>query len=416
MANTSFSSGFGAGLGLGALRDTRDRTSLMQQQNALEQKKLLQTNLKTGYDSTLKQLIDQSKQFAASVESASDETKRANTLNTYDQFVETIIESEEQKLNVAQQMGLISPDDVSSMKARLRLASTLTDPVAQEKLEQDVKTEGAIETAEGKQPLQLEQIRVRAEEARKTAAVRRTQVNIQEDPDELAPPQIGQIYGIENATMSDLANANIFVPKDNKTLRELIPANTAYKGLVTSGTTALDVLRKNPDVAPIGGLSEFWEGVESQATALARLANINVSEVNLESEVIQNEVEKLAGANRELQATMKSMAYASAIAKGQTGQGLSDKDVANEIQQIGGDAKTSEGMQRAIMAFMERTESEYRARISNTLSKEPPKSAYSMNSDELVQFIEQAGGFENLPSADQQIVRVRAKFLKQRMQ
>ena len=163
-------------------------------------------------------------------------------------------------------------------------------------------------------------------------------------------------------------------------------------------------------------MAEFSENIRAQAVALAKQIGVDIGSVDLESPVIQTEIEKLAGANRELQATMISMAYASAIAKGQTGQGLSDKDVANEVKQIGGDARTGEGMQRAVMAFMDRTETEYRTRIANTLNRMPPKSAYSMTSDELVQMIEEAGGFENLPEQDQMIVRARAKFLNQREQ
>ena len=62
------------------------------------------------------------------------------------------------------------------------------------------------------------------------------------------------------------------------------------------------------------------------------------------------------------------------------------------------------------------SETDYRTRIANTLNQPPPKSAYSMTSEELVQMIEQAGGFENLPEQDQRVVRARAKFLEQREQ
>ena len=256
----------------------------------------------------------------------------------------------------------------------------------------------------------------RGRQSQITAAVPRRERIINEAPDELAPPQIGQIYGIENATVGDLKRANIFLPEDNKTLREIIPANAAYRGLVKSGTSALEVMQNNPDVAPIGDIVEFGENVKAQAVSLARQIGFDVADVDLDSAVIQTEVEKIAGANRELRATMISMAYASAIAKGQTGQGLSDKDVANEVKQLGGDARTPEGMQRAMMAFMDRTETDYRTRIANTLNQPPPKSAYSMTSEELVQMIEQAGGFENLPEQDQRVVRARAKFLEQREQ
>jgi len=319
------------------------------------------------------------------------------------------------------------PVDPIAQLARLEPYRKLPDLNAQMVVEAQAagtkkaaETQGALpgkkdfDTFQTENDIKLAQERGR--QARLTAAVPRHQRVTNENLEELAPPQISQIFGMQNATVGDLRRENIFLPDDKATIRELIPANTAYKGLVSSGTTALEVLQTNPDVAAVGGLAEFWEGIRAQSTVFAREAGIDIGNVNLESAVIQDQVAKLAGANRELQATMISMAYASAIAKGQTGQGLSDKDVANEVKQIGGDARTPEGMQRAVMAFMERTESEYRGRIQNTLNKMPPKSAYSMSSDELVQMIEQVGGFENLPEEDQRVVRARAKFLEQREQ
>jgi hypothetical protein len=129
------------------------------------------------------------------------------------------------------------------------------------------------------------------------------------------------------------------------------------------------------------------------------------------SEEIDDAVRELAGENRELASIMISMAYASAIAKGQTGTSLSDKDIVNEIRAVGGNARTASGRRRALMGFVERAESGYRDRIASTLNRPPPKTPYSMNYDELLNYVNMFGGWESMPEDDQAVVRARFEYL-----
>jgi hypothetical protein len=411
--SNSFSSGFGAGLGLGQVREMQRRTQIMQQQTDEQIKQNLLDAYQKSVADSVNLLSNAAPKVAAEIKLAMDagNLKQAQQKRSvWEMTRKNILDSTLALSKKGMKQGLFGPDQVNNVMDQIRISAQLQDPAAQKQLETDIATQGAIETEAGKQPYAIQRIQETGRQTRLTKAMPQRVQTEEIGQDQLANPAISQIYGFHDATVGELKAKNIFIPEDKSLLRGLIPARVSHNEVGFNASKALQILERSPDVASLGDAAEWADKIRTVSLDMARAMNMTVTAMP-NSEEIDDAVRELAGENRELASIMISMAYASAIAKGQTGTSLSDKDIVNEIRAVGGNARTASGRRRALMGFVERAESGYRDRIASTLNRPPPKTPYLMNYDELLNYVNMFGGWESMPEDDQAVVRARFEYL-----
>ena len=100
----------------------------------------------------------------------------------------------------------------------------------------------------------------------------------------------------------------------------------------------IELLEKNPDATTVvAAITKFGVNIAQEARALARNANIDIGKVNLDPDSFTGDFGSLAGASRAQKTMGLQLALALAVSAGQTGRGLSDKDLARFIDQTGMD-------------------------------------------------------------------------------
>lgn len=211
MPDTRGTVGFGGGFAQtsGAMTQRR-QVEVAQEKLMFEQRKQLRDKSDASVADSLSKLELSAKGQSAAFFSELEETGRQKIKDIHTRTAQTLWGSTQQMLEAGKQQGLYNDAEIANIKEQFRIAATLNNPVAEQKLEEQVKTEGAIATAEGKQPLELEQIRVRGEEARKTRAVptSSTETLITQGGAASQPPDQEPFEGIGTSIMEDIRQSS----------------------------------------------------------------------------------------------------------------------------------------------------------------------------------------------------------------
>ena len=178
MTNTSFSSGLGAGLGIGALQDQRQRTELLQQQNQQQQQQLLRQDFLKNVETNLKTVADLNKNSTPAIFTEGQLETVKNMGNdarmAYDSAVKTGWESFLPMVESAISNGVISQAEGENIAKRWDVTSRLVDPRAAQALEASGEGAKAKAKAEGKHASEMALVQERGRQAQITAAVPRT--------------------------------------------------------------------------------------------------------------------------------------------------------------------------------------------------------------------------------------------------
>jgi len=161
MTNTSFSSGFGAGTNLGAVRTMRDRTEIMKKNQEMQQRQMQRQTLDTAIEAAAKQTSQLVKDLSPVIFTAEGEEKQ-NAIKSLKAGRGVIFDSTSELLNTAVSSGLISMDEAQLKSQQMAISGQEVDP----KFAQQVAAEGDKATAqakaEGALPSQLALERQRA--------------------------------------------------------------------------------------------------------------------------------------------------------------------------------------------------------------------------------------------------------------
>jgi len=161
MTNTSFSSGFGAGVSLGSVRTMRDRTELMKKSQEDQQRQIHRQSLESAIEQASNQTAQLVKDLTPVIFTAEGEEKQ-NAIKSLKVGRGAIFDSTSDLLNAAVSSGIISPEEAAVKSKQIAIAGKEVDP----KFAQQVTAEGAGAVsqaeAEGKLPSQLALERQRA--------------------------------------------------------------------------------------------------------------------------------------------------------------------------------------------------------------------------------------------------------------
>jgi hypothetical protein len=134
-----------------------------------------------------------------------------------------------------------------------------------------------------------------------------------------------------------------------------------------------NLVKGKPEIMSVaGGLSSLATHVVSQAEGLAKLTGIKI-EASQDAASYKEELGKLGIAGKDsavLESAIVNLAYSAAVASGQSGRSVSDRDVARFIKEIGGGLGSPDQFIGVLDAFQKRMDRNLEIR-RNVLTRKP---------------------------------------------
>jgi len=181
----------------------------------------------------------------------------------------------------------------------------------------------------------------------------------QEEP---APPYVLRLLGFPaETTIGELREQNISVPSED-VLNEFAGQQAAVEQFDTLAERMIETISGKPEIlkAP-GTLIRFTNEMRAAGEAIANVLGVDL-EVTLDVAAFTDEsgntIRELAGLSAEAQSMKIALAFLDAIVEfGQTGRGLSDRDVERAIKRIGdsGDPDIVERVLRNVQVAIRET-------------------------------------------------------------
>ena len=229
---------------------------------------------------------------------------------------------------------------------------------------------------------------------------------------EQVSPAVSAAIGVPGLTKGQAQQAGISEPQSPQDERELGAAFEGFNNVLTTTNQVFDLVEGNPDiVGASGSISRIADTARTQAMQIASSTGIPVN-ASTDPSAYKDELQRIGVQNEQLQAAFIDLAFAAAIASGQTGKGISDTDVTRFLRTIGAGAGTKEGLQQAMMGFLERADNSYRSKAKTKIGIEPPKTPYGMSLKEIGQITPEQ--FQSMAPSDQRALRMRIDFLDKR--
>jgi len=150
MPDTRGIAGFGAGFSQTSnARSNRMQVELMEKKNQQDQAQQFRERIDTGIANSMALLQQAAKANSASAFSADSPEGKQQAIDVQTRTAQGLWKSTQQALEMGKQQGLYTDQEIATIKQQFRTAATLRDPVAEKKLEEQVATQGKIDTAEG---------------------------------------------------------------------------------------------------------------------------------------------------------------------------------------------------------------------------------------------------------------------------
>ena len=149
-------------------------------------------------------------------------------------------------------------------------------------------------------------------------------------------------------------------------------SEVAVRQFLSTGEDALKLLKSSPDVNTfVSKMAGVAIGLEQEAKALGRSFGIESEKVNelTSSGTYDGAFRELAIDGSRIQGLITSLAFQAAVAAGEGGSKLSNKDVERFIVEIGGNASNPEAFRASLVDVMERSVRNFKTKYS-VLAKE----------------------------------------------
>ena len=187
-------------------------------------------------------------------------------------------------------------------------------------------------------------------------------------------PYIARETGLPpETTLGDARAQGITGKIDTSTQRELQTVQTGVKNATDAISRMRALLKKNPDVNALGPqLTEAAQNLRADVTSTGKALGIDWlknQDANFDQYIPQL---KQAGIDSaEMQSLVLDLAYMSAVARGQHGQGLSDKDVAKFAKIVGTAQADPAQLLGVLDSVEERFDASYRNQFETAVGARP---------------------------------------------
>ena len=149
-------------------------------------------------------------------------------------------------------------------------------------------------------------------------------------------------------------------------LSKLADAEVAAKTFIATAGDALNLLSTTPDVNTfIAGAASVVNDLQQEAKAIGRAFNVDIDENLLEPETYSDDFwNDLGIQNARMKSLVTSLAFQAAAASGQTGRGVSDRDVRRFIEEIGANSSDPVAFATTIRDVADRVDRGFRINFS----------------------------------------------------
>lgn len=139
-------------------------------------------------------------------------------------------------------------------------------------------------------------------------------------------------------------------------IRQLRDKQSAARSFVETAGDAIDLLQENPDINTFTGqASALINDLQQEAKALARNSGFEIESKVLEDSTYSDSFDRLGIDNRRMRSMITALAFKAAAASGQTGRGVSDRDVRRFIEEVGANASDPRAFAATLQDVASRT-------------------------------------------------------------
>ena len=188
-------------------------------------------------------------------------------------------------------------------------------------------------------------------------------------------PEVRNILSLPPSivTQADAENANIAIPEPNSPeMRELKAGKSFAQQAIRTSDIIQDLVRVKPEALGFSGaVASSVNSLVAQTQNFARIAGIPVN-ASLNPKDYQDTFKDIGITNARLQSQIIGLAFAAAAASGQTGRGISDRDIELFLRKIGGSTQDPVALMAVLEDFKEDVDFRFRSQVSAVLGREPP--------------------------------------------
>lgn len=161
----------------------------------------------------------------------------------------------------------------------------------------------------------------------------------------------------------------VYQPTTDRVLnRKMIGDEAATRNVVDSANRLIKLVQDEPAVLSVagGGVARMVGELRAEAQAFAQVIGVQ-DKVNLDPSIIDPALKRLGISRSVLKSEIVGIAYAAALANGQKGQSVSDKDVVRQLEQVGANLSDPEAFIAVIDNFARNNVGKFQNRQMATL-------------------------------------------------
>lgn len=194
------------------------------------------------------------------------------------------------------------------------------------------------------------------------------------------PTAIANLIGVDqNMTLAEAREAGISIPRAQVT-EKLQLQQTDVQSLIRESRELIGQITGRPEVlSAAGGIASAVNSLRSTATGLVRSAGIDVTvdgenatvDQLLNEENYADALQELGITNAQVRSRLIGLAFAAAAAAGQTGRGVSDRDIELFIRRIGDSADPAVTI-NVLKNLNREADSRFQDSVENAVGRRPP--------------------------------------------
>lgn len=147
-----------------------------------------------------------------------------------------------------------------------------------------------------------------------------------------------------------------FGPAGKTEVRQLRDKMAAAESFVNTAHDAINLLEENPDINTLtAGASSLVNDLQQEVKAFARNSGLEIEPSVLNENTYNDSFDRLGIDNRRMKSLITSLAFKAAAASGQTGRGVSDRDVRRFIEEVGATSSDPRAFAATLTDLAERT-------------------------------------------------------------
>jgi len=154
-------------------------------------------------------------------------------------------------------------------------------------------------------------------------------------------------------------------------MTKLRDSEVAAKTFIATAGDAIRLLEQSPDVNTfVAGAANLVNSLQQEASAIGRSFGVDFDAGILDPATHSNTFDRLGIQNAQVKSLVTSLAFQAAAAAGQTGRGVSDRDVRRFIEEIGANSADPRAFASTIRDVASRVDRGFRINFSTRANRE----------------------------------------------